>query len=317
MKRLIPLIALMAGPVLAQDYPLTIRNKFGETVIEAAPQRVATLNYGGADNVLAFGFQPLSVREWFGPYENTVWPWARDLLTGEPVVLSGTLDLEKIAAIAPDVIIATRSGITEAEYEKLSAIAPVVAVPPGHEDYDLNWRDRALLTGQALGRIDAAQDAMARVDRTLEALHEDHPDWAGKTFALMTYYDGSLGLYTPTDSSVQFFIDMGLTLHPRVAEISPEGQFYTSISEEVLPELDADVIFWFASPGMAEIEALAPRRAMRAPREGREVYLTLTSEANGALSYGSVLSLIEATRSLAPMIDAALDGDPATEVPLE
>lgn len=317
MKRLTLLIAFMAGSALAQDYPLTIVNKFGETVIEAAPERVATLNYGGADTILALGFQPLTVREWFGPYEDTVWPWARDLLTVDPVVLSGTLDLEQIAATAPDVIVATRSGITEAEYEKLSAIAPVVAAPPGHEDYDLNWRDRALLTGQALGKSDAVEDAVAEVDRTLKVLREDHPDWAGKTFALMTYYDGSLGLYTPSDSSVRFIADMGLTIHPRVAEISPEGSFYTKISEEVLPELDADVIFWFASPGMAEIEALVPRRAMRAPREGREVYLTLTSTANGALSYGSVLSLIEATRSLAPMIDAALDGDPATEVPLE
>lgn len=298
----------------AQEFPLTIEHKYGETTIPAAPERVATVDYAGGDNVLALGFQPLTVRSWFGPYENGLWPWAQELSTSDPELLEGELNFEQIAATDPDIILALRSGITAEEYEKLSAIAPVVAVPPGRGDYDLTWLEQAELAGLALGKSDLAAERIAEVQAAVAETAAAHPDWEGKTFAMMTYWDGAVGLYSATDSSVVFIESLGLTIHPMVRELSTEGEFYITLSEEVLPELDADVIFWYAASDDEDVLGLVARQAMRAPAEGREIFLSLNSLTNGALSYGSLLSLAEGVQRITPMIEAAIDGDPATPV---
>ena len=136
-------LALCAAPALAQDFPLTIDHKFGQTVIEAAPQRVASIDYNGADNLLALGVQPVMVRYWFGDYPRAVWPWAEALLTGTPEILKAELNFEQIAATDPDLIMAVYSGITAEDYAKLSEIAPVVTIPEGVGDYELGWQDQA------------------------------------------------------------------------------------------------------------------------------------------------------------------------------
>ncbi|WP_404400409.1 ABC transporter substrate-binding protein [Pelagibacterium halotolerans] len=307
----------LAAPALAQEFPLTIETRFGTTVIPEQPERVATVDYAGADNVLALGFEPLTARAWFGPYDNALWPWAEALATVDPQVLDGDLNFEQIAATEPDIILALRSGITQADYDKLSLIAPVVAVPPGRGDYDLDWEEQAELTGLALGKSEEAAAQIEGVKASLAAVAEAHPEWQGKTFAMMTYWNGSVGLYSATDSSVAFMSALGLVPHPKVVELSTPGEFYIGISEEILPELDADVVVWYAAPDSPEIAGLVARQAMRAPAEGREIFLSLDSLANGAMSHGSLLSLPEAAERLTPMIAAAIDGDPATEVPLD
>lgn len=64
-------VGVMAGD--ATTYPLMIEHKFGTTLIPKQPERVATVDYAGGDNLLALGVQPLTVCYWFGDYENGVW----------------------------------------------------------------------------------------------------------------------------------------------------------------------------------------------------------------------------------------------------
>jgi iron complex transport system substrate-binding protein len=308
---------MLVAPSLAQTFPLEIENKFGTTVIPAQPERVATIDYAGVDNVLALGFQPLTARAWTGPYENQLWPWAQKLATADPSVLRGDLNFEQIAATDPDIILALRSGITKEDYDKLTLIAPVVAVPPGHADYDLDWVEQAELAGLALGRSAEAATRIAEIKAEAKATADAHPDWQGKTFVMMTYWDGSVGLYSGTDSSVKFVESLGLTVHPRVAGLSKPGEYYMSISEEILPELDADVVFWWAPAESPDIAGLAARKSMRAVAEGREIFLALDSLTNGAMAHGSLLSQSEAIRRVAEKVDAAVDGDPATAIPLD
>lgn len=310
-------IGLTVAPALAQEYPLSIENKFGTTVIPAQPERVATVDYAGADNVLALGFQPLTARKWFGPYDNALWPWAQVLSTEDPSLLEGDLNFEQIAGTNPDIILALRSGITKADYDKLSLIAPVVAVPPGRGDYDLDWVEQAELAAMALGRSQEAATQIAEIRAAVQSAAEEHPDWQGKTFAMMTYWDGSVGLYSATDSTVNFISSFGLTIHPKVVELSAPGEFYITLSEEILPDLDADVIFWYAPVDSPDIAGLVARKTMRAAAEGREIFLSLESLTNGAMSHGSLLSQAEAVKRITPMIEAAIDGDPATKVPLD
>ena len=295
-------------------YPLTLEHKFGTSVIPEQPERVATVDYAGGDNLLALGYQPLTVRYWFGEYDNAVWPWAQPLLESEPEVIRGELNYEQIAATNPDVIFAIRSGITQEDYAQLSKIAPVVAVPKGVGDYSLTWDERARTVGRVLNRKAEAEARIESIQAQLAAVENAHPDWRDKTFAMATYWNG-VGVYSAEDTSVALIEKMGLTVAPAIRDLTEEGEFYITLSEEKLPLIDTDVLFWFtAGDAMKQIEALAWRPQMRAYKEGREIFLPTNSDRNGALSYGTLLSLPVAVERLVPLIEAAVDGNPETRV---
>lgn len=305
---------LLVSSVMAQDFPLTVEHKFGTTIIEAVPERVASLDYNGADNLLALGVQPVTVKYWFGDYPRAVWPWADALLEGTPEILKGDLNYEQIAASDPDVIIALYSGITEEDYAKLSAIAPVVAVPEGVGDYELAWDQQALIAGRAVGKEAEALAQIEAIEDELSAIAGRHPDWAGQTVTLGTIWNDTPSVYSISDPRVQFLNQMGLANHAEVEALSTPGTFYVEVSNERPEVFDADVLIWFADEGIEPIQNAIFRPALDAPKEGREIFLgpLMTS----ALSHTSLLSLPYAFEVLEPSIDLAVDGDTVTEVPV-
>jgi iron complex transport system substrate-binding protein len=307
MLRLSLLALFAATPALAQEFPLTLDTAFGQTIIPAAPERVATIDYNGADNLLALGVQPVLVRYWFGDYPRAVWPWADALLTDTPEILKGEINFEQIAASDPDVIMALYSGITAEDYAKLSQIAPVVAIPAGVGPYELPWRDQALIAGRALGRETEAGAQVAAIEARLTAIATAHPEWADSTVTLGTVWSDKPNVYAPGDPRVQLLNDLGLQNNPALVALATPGSFYIELSEEQPEPFDSDLLLWFADEGVPPIEALAFRPKLAAAQEGREVFLgpLMTS----ALSHTSLLSLPYALDRLEPLIADALDGN--------
>ncbi|SFD78290.1 ABC transporter substrate-binding protein [Roseivivax sediminis] len=306
-------LTLAAIPAWAQDFPLTIPHKFGEAVIEAEPERVATLDFSGADDLLALGIQPVALRYWYGDFDGPLWPWAAPELTAEPAVLRGEIDYEKVAASNPDVILALWSGITEADYEHLSRIAPVVAVPEGIGDYELPWDDRARIAGRAVGREDAAEDRIAAIDTRLDDIAEAHPDWDGKTASVAYAMSGTPGAYTSADIRPKLLSRLGFETPDAIdAASGPGNPFAVTLSEEALATIDADVILWISTDGdHAPIEALVTRRFLSATKGGHEVF---AGELLGsALSHASLLSLPYALDTLVPALEEALAGNGPVE----
>lgn len=307
------LLVLLPIPALAQDFPLTIDHRFGTTVIPAAPERVASVDYAGADDLLALGVQPVTIRHWYGDHPRAVWPWADPLLAGpDPVILRGDLDLEAIAAADPDVIIALWSGIDADQYAQLSLIAPVVAVPPGVGDYALPWDTRALLTGQAIGRTAEAEARIAAINAQLDAIADAHPDWQGLTAAVAHNWEGTPGAYTATDIRPQILARMGFVNAPGVEALATApDQFVVDLSPEDLSPLDVDLLLWVSTDDIfANVLDMPARPFMPAVAEGREVFVG--ADLTAAFSHASLLSLPFAIDALVPMIAAARDGDPAT-----
>ncbi len=306
------LVALVM-PAVAQDFPLTIEHKFGVTTIPAKPQRVASVDFAGADDLLALGVQPVAIRYWYGDYPRAVWPWAEPLLESSPTILKGDLDFEAIAAAAPDVIIALWSGIDESQYEKLSLIAPVVAVPSGISDFGLPWAERALIAGEAVGKRDQAQEQVAAIRDRLSAIAQSHPDWAGKTAAVAFAWDGpeSPGAYTSQDVRPQVLADMGFETPEAIdAMMDPNGGFTISMSPEDLSPIDADLVIWVAEGNWDNIVNILGRPFMTATQQGHDVFAGQL--VSSAFSHASLPSLPYALDQLVPMIEAALDGDPQT-----
>ncbi len=301
---------------MAVEYPLSVEHRFGVSVINQQPTRVATVDWGGADNLLALGYQPLTVRYWFGDYTNGIWPWAQPLLSSEPEVIRGELNFEQIARTHPDLILAIRSGISKEDYKQLSKIAPVIAVPTGEGDYTLNWEQRARLVAHVLNREEEAEARIAKIKARFAEVRKTHPGWTDKTLAMATYWDGNIGVYSADDVTVRLKSEMGLSVAPGIRELTREGEFFMTISEEMLSILDADILFWYVSEGAKEkVESLVLRPHMRAYKEGREVFMPTSSQTNGALSHGSLLSIPVAIDLVEPLIETAIDGDPNTPVP--
>lgn len=310
MRKLIALAA-MAVSSMVMAFPVTFEHKFGTTVIEQQPVRVGTVDYNGADNILALGFQPVFVRYWYGESENGLWSWAQDSLTTEPVVIKGDIDFEAVANAKPDVIFAFWSGIDQSAYDKLSQIAPTIAVPEGMGDYAMPWDEQALTVGKAVGKEAQAQAGINAIKAKLAAYADQHPEWQGKTIAIGNRWNDNVGAYTSHDIRPLLMAEMGFDVPAAIDNAIDGNEFWVEFSMEDLSPMDADLLMWVtASDDFSNITDIPSHRFLNAVKEGREVFLG--AEVTGAFSFASLLSLDYAIDAMVPMIEAALDGDAST-----
>jgi iron complex transport system substrate-binding protein len=238
----------------ADAFPVTIEHAFGETTIEEEPQRVATLGWTDQDAVLSLGVVPVGATKltWGGNEAGSSdWFDAEiEELGAEAPVRYDDADgapIEEVAKLAPDLILATNSGITEEEYTKLSKIAPVVAYPDA--PWITEWQTVLDMTGQALGRSTLADEVEADTQAAIDAAKEEYPQIQGKSliFAYLTTTDRStIGIYSPQDPRVAVMNDFGLVNAPVVEKSIEEGQFYGSVSAERAADLESDVLLTYA-----------------------------------------------------------------------
>src|SRR3954463_10628242 len=114
-------------------FPVTIEHKYGSTTIRAEPERVVVVGLREQDALLALGVVPVATTEWYGKHPGAIFPWAEEALgdAPKPEVLSFTdgIQVERVAAQRPDLILAVYSGLDKKDYDTLSKIAPTVAQP--------------------------------------------------------------------------------------------------------------------------------------------------------------------------------------------
>jgi iron complex transport system substrate-binding protein len=287
---------------------------FGTTVLSRPAQRVVSIGYTTQDTLLALGIVPVGIRDWFGDQPFGVWPWARSYLgSAAPVLLKGNIGLEKVAVLKPDLIVAIGSGINEAEYHALSRLAPALMQPPEAPAYGMPWDQMALLVGRAVGREKRAEELVEAARQQFGAMRARHADWAGLTAVAAYHYGGETGVFAPADTRGQFLSQLGFKPPAAMKRLEEAGGFYHKLSPEDLSALECDLLVWVSSTGQAgDLAGLPMRRALRAHREGREVFAGDLLAA--AMSFGSILSLPYAASELEADIAAAVDGDPKTPV---
>lgn len=254
-------------------FPVTVEHALGETTIESAPERVVTWGSSTQDVVLALGVTPVAIPEFeYGGDDDGVLPWWREALGDDelPTLLPNASDTEipyeAIAEADPDVILAVYSGITEAEYETLSAIAPTVAYPDG--PWSTPWQEQTRLVGEALGLDDEAEQLVADTEAYLDEQADEYPQLAAASFLYGTEDAGQLALYTSDDVRVRLLTDIGMTLAPYADENATGDSVYYSVSPELAADVESDIfIAWFNDqqaadafrddPAYAQIPAVA------------------------------------------------------------
>ncbi|WP_369139144.1 iron-siderophore ABC transporter substrate-binding protein [Modestobacter versicolor] len=288
-----------AGPGSSADaFPVTIEHAFGETTLEAAPERVVTWGFGSTDAALALGVVPVAIPfQSYGGDDEGLLPWIAEeideLGVATPTVLpeGEEVPFEAIAAADPDVVLANYSGITAEDYETLSAIAPVVAYPG--EAWTTPWRDVVTTVGQALGKAEEAAQLVADTERTIADAAAEHPELQGKTVAAVWDTAGTFYVYEAADPRVEFLTDLGLEVAPSVAELSTgESTFYYTLSYEQVAGLTSDVLLSYAST-QQEADAFAAQPFARTmPQVAAGHHATLVGdELIAAVSPPTVLSM--------------------------
>lgn len=282
------------------DFPVTIAHAFGETVIDSAPERVVTWGFGSTDTALALGVVPVAIPEQtYGGDEDGLLPWIKDTLAemgaDTPSILTNTpggdVPVEQIAAAALDLILANYSGITAADYDQLSRIAPTVAYPD--EPWATPWRDVVTTVGEALGRADEARALLDDLDATIAEKAAAYPQLAGKTVAAVWPDPETFYVYTPADSRVEFLTALGLVSAPSVDALDTgEESFYYTLSFEEVATLDSDILLSYANDEDAQRQFLdaAYAQTMTQVTEGRVAQVNGV-ELVAAVSPPTVLSL--------------------------
>ena len=289
-----------------------IEHRYGTTELSGTPERIVSLSFIGHDFLLGLGQVPIALRYWYGDGPFGVWPWAAAALGDtEPVVLYGAIDVEAIALLEPDLILAQWSGITETEYRLLSYLAPTVPPPAGATDYSATWQQMTRQVGLAIGREAQAEAQIAATEARFTRLREANPAWHGATAAAV--WPDRIGIYTDEDLRGQFLENLGFVNAPGLDGMVGANSYNVRLSQEALGPLDTDILIWLTvSDPTAALSRIALRPNLRAYDEGREI--VANPDLTAALSHSSPLAINYALDRLVPMIEAAIDGDPQTVV---
>jgi len=301
----------------AGAFPVTVEHRFGETTVEEAPTRVATVGLTDHDAVLALGVTPVGTTAWYGDHPFGVWPWAQDELgDAEPILLgdSEDIDPEAILEADPDVILALYSGLTEEQYDDLSRYAPVIAPPAEYDDYGISWQEQTQTIGDVLGKPDEAAGLVEDTEALISEAAADHPELDGATTVVASAAEG-VYVYSPQAAVSRVLTDLGLVVPEDLVELIGED-FGAEVSLEQVDLVDLDVVLWLDASDDLPPFTVDAYTSLPVATEGREVRLATTGALAGG-SFISVLSLPVILDQLVPMLTAAVDGDPTTEVPPE
>ncbi|MEU3979335.1 iron-siderophore ABC transporter substrate-binding protein [Streptomyces sp. NPDC026672] len=304
----------------AGAFPVTIAHKFGSTTIKSVPKRIVTVGLTDQDAVLALGTVPVATTEWVGGYKGAIGPWAQDKLGGAPAptVLKDTgtgPQVEKIAALKPDLILAVYSGLTKSQYTSLSKFAPVVAQPKEFNDYGVPWQRQTEEIGKALGKEPEAKKLVAGVEDRFEAAEKANPAFAGATAVMATPYEGTF-VYGSQDTRSRLLSDLGFSL-PKDLDKVIGDQFGANISKERFDLLDQDVAVWIVPDLTSAVDKLhgdSIYSDLNVVKQGREVFIEETSDYGNAVSLSTVLSIPYVLDRLVPQLAAAVDGKADTKV---
>ncbi|SKA96486.1 iron complex transport system substrate-binding protein [Agreia bicolorata] len=200
---------------------ITVTHARGEAEVPAQAKRVVVLEPVALDASVALGVVPVGaavLNEAAG-----IPSYLGKAASGIETV--GTVtepNVEKIAALAPDLIIGTESRHS-ALYDQLSSVAPTVFLASQADP----WKDNVKLVGKALGLADAADTLLADYDARCNEVKAEFAV-EGETAQLIRPRDGLLTVYGPESFAGSTLECVGFT--------TPVRDWQNSISVDLSPE---------------------------------------------------------------------------------
>lgn len=239
--RAILILVGLASALAANADTRTVTDANGTVEVPVDPRRIVSLHDASITHpLIELGAPVLASAGRLNPDGTPYLRGVRDL-RGEGfadlgIAFLGThnqLDVERIAALAPDLIIAPPW--QQEMLPGLEKIAPVVTIPW----LESGSLDVYRLIAEAVGREDQFERMVSRYRARVDQLRE----WLGNVgdihIATLQAWDGQIALYRDYGGLSQVLRDVGFAQPYQLA--SHDGHSM-SLSPELLPELDADFI---------------------------------------------------------------------------
>ncbi|MCH0541875.1 iron-siderophore ABC transporter substrate-binding protein [Streptomyces sp. MUM 203J] len=290
-------------------FPVTVEHKYGSTTVDTEPKKIVTLGLSDQDAVLALGVKPVGAVDWFKEDPYGKWPWAEEKWGGAKPEIVGERDeynIEKIAALKPDLVIAQYSGMKKEQYDTLSKFTKVVAQPKDHPDYGAPWQVMTQQIGKALGKDAETEKLIADVDARFKAARDKHPEYARMTIAVADSFEaGKYSAFTKTDPKAIFFNELGFKLKPEIDSMAKPGWNVAELSAEKLNVLDVDRLVWVTSSTEANdrIKAEPLYKKLKVNQEKRDLFVPYQDpDIGAAFSFNTVLSIPYALDQIEPLL---------------
>ena len=269
--------------------PVTITHVFGETTIPEPPKRVVSAGFTGQDDLLALGVVPVAVTNWFGDQPFGVWPWAQPKLgNAKPVVLNldNGIQVQQIAGLKPDLIVATDAGLDQDTYQKLAAIAPTLAQSDGYAFFE-PWKDQAAAVGQAVFQPGQITSLISGVDKGFAAIADRYPQFKNKRVLLLQGKLHQDNAVATTGWRTEFLTQMGLAIAESITGLAVDQQRAFIPRDKIKSVLGAaDLLIWTTESDQDQAELMANPDV--AALRSRSVFTT--KDQAGAIAYSSPLS---------------------------
>lgn len=281
---------------MASANTLNVEHAQGTTAVAPSPQKVIVLNPSTLDNMDALQIPVAGV-----PKNSTHLPAFLAKYQGDAYLNAGTLfepDYEAISNAKPDLIIA--GGRAHDAYDKLSAIAPTVALDVDTKNFTQSLIQRVEQLGDIFGKQQQAKALTDAFTAKISALREKSAH-AGNAMVIMIS-GGKMSAYTPGSRFGFIFDQLGFKPAATFSEVGQHGNVVTA---EFIMNTDPDWLFVLdrdSAIGRAESESAqqvldnALIHKTKAWQNKRIVYLDSASLyiAGGIQSYTRLMDSINA-----------------------
>lgn len=300
----------------ATGFPVTIKTALGSATIKSAPERVVTVGWSDQDFAVSLGVAPVGTPEitWGGNAKKST-DWYDAALAkidgAQPTRYSDAdgVPADKIAQLKPDLILATNSGLTQADFDKLSKIAPVVGYPG--QPWGTSWQQSLQLIGQALGKSDEAAKLKTQTENAITTAVAKYPALKGKSAAWAWFTPTDLskvGFYTALDNRPRMLNSFGLTTPEFITKLSATkpNLFSIDVSAENASTADSDLLVFYVT-SQSEVDELKKNALVsKIPALQRGSYVASSDNAAAMpMSSPTTLSIPVALEKFLPQLAAA------------
>jgi iron complex transport system substrate-binding protein len=281
----------------AEPRTRTVKNRFGTFQVPTDPRRVVGLE-GRRDfeTAIALGLGIVGVGSNALFADDQIAPFIDFDISRVEIIEQTEPDLERIAALRPDLILTRASNIEELR-DPLARLAPLV---PVDDDGVIRWRPDLEQTARTLGRTDRLAPLLDGYDRRLARVKDRHAARiADATVAVVQFGEEGVFYASGTDGfylQAQTVGDLGGNHLPFLDTLTDEpggsGEFSAEQTSRLEPA-DAILVIVNSAQERREVERLALWRRLPAVRADRVVFTDFRTNYGSVYAAGAALDLLD------------------------
>lgn len=231
----VALCAVLLTSLAVSGDGMEVVHALGTSRVSAGPKRVVTFDLSVLDSLDALGVEGIA----YAVPKQAIPPYLAKYGAGDVVDAGGMKEpnLERIYEFGPDVIFV--SARQTDYYEKLSAIAPTVALNADYKDFLGSFSRNMRTIGDIFGMGDAAA---AKADAVIAAAARtaEKASAGGKRALIVMVNDGAISAYGPGSRFGLIHDVLKVTPADMGIKVSLHGQ---SVDFEYISRVDPDILF--------------------------------------------------------------------------